>query len=577
MSFTVINPDETKFKAPIDETLMEKIRTNFDDHEGRIASGGSGGGGGLSFKVNGFLHDLKPYIGNNLQDSPAYQIDSGLVAGPQTFAGVKMFMRKSGTSGQTRIDIKRKVRVDHTIESIDYQMNFATQSIGRLGSALPTQAVSRRTPTISTQAINRAKSTESVEAVVNLGNGRARYNFSGGVLLDSDYEVGRLIEFSSMNNGSNNGDFRILEVNPDGYPGVVVDNGSAVTDITPGGNANLNLFEYVFTNPVDVDGFKVGEFATMNGHSVAGNNGSFEIVKINFGGNNLIVWNENTTGTTQGAPAGTVDSRRFVYTFSAPVDETNYFIGELALMSSHSSGNNNGNFEIVAINEAGNNLVVINPNGVVQAGAAGNAQTNRWIYSVLTPPTEKIAVGDLFGAFNHSNGGNNGIFEVKELERFALNNIIIYNPSGATQSGAAGTIRSEKMIISFGSDLSAFYTANRSLVTVKNTASVFTNKLYFEVVEINRGGGAAYNVVVKVPDALTEATSFAQLYAKGQIDMESRSLFSTLPKIDAGENPDFGGNDAVFVSEAVPEDSILSLDLVELADGETLDLSVQLS
>lgn len=576
MTFTPINPSETAFKAPIDETLMEKIRENFDDHESRIGSGGSGGGGSIAFKVNGGLATLKALVDD---DPEAGRIlDGAFVSAGQSFTRARLFLKINGDSGQTRIDIKRHRRVNHPITFMNHQLDRAIQSVGRVGSSLATQAITKRTPQISTQAINRAKSTLTVDSVFDLGSGKARYNIQGGSLLDSDYQVGKKIKFSSMNNGSNDGEFTILEVNPDLYPGIVVDNGSAVTDATPGGSADLQFFEYVFTNPADVQGFKVGELARFQSHSNSSNNGDLEIVRINDGGNNLIVYNNTAGANADGTPSGTCDSLRMVFTFAAAVLTTDYFVGEKMNASGHTSGNNNGNFKIVEINESGNNLIIINNNTLtVQAGSGGSVNTNRWTYSVNTDPSTDIAVGDNIEFYSMTSGNNDGTFELLELNRFALNNLTIYNESGVTQGSAAGNVRSDLVVIGFDTDQADFYEAGRSIATIKGVqidgVDMSENNGFFDVVEINRGGGSATNIVCLIPNLINETNS-----PLGQVDLESRSLFdSDLPTIETGEDIIFSGATAVFNPASVESDSMVALDVLELPEGLPEDLSVDLS
>ena len=365
MTFTVIDPTETEYKAPLDETLMEKIRTNFDDHEARIGAAG-GGGGGVSFKVNGVLSDLRPYIGNNEQDSIAYQLDASFISAEQSFTRCRLFMRKTGDSGKTVVDVKRKKRLNHTIESIDYQMNLSTQAIAILGSALSTQAISLKTPTISTLLINREKSQESVSEILSLGSNKFRLNLEGS-LLDSDWKVGEKILVGSATNGGNNGEFTIDEVNSDGYPSIVITNGSGVEEFSSPAVVDLQMFQYVFTNPADSAGFIVGEEAIFSGHTTGANNGTFTIVRVNDAGNNLIVYNQNAGATTQGAAAGTVQTTLFVYTFGSAVLTTDYFIGEKMTAASHTNPANDGQFVIRAINEGGN-IVFKDEPGLVRGG-----------------------------------------------------------------------------------------------------------------------------------------------------------------------------------------------------------------
>lgn len=569
MAFIPIAPSETAFKAPIDETLMEKIRENFDDHESRIGTGG-GGGGGISFKVNGSLVKLKAQLDTNPEVGRV--LDGATITGGQTFTRVRAFLKKNGTSGQTQIDIKRHVRVDHPITFMNPQLDRSVDSIGRLGSPLATQAITNRTPDISTQAINFAKSTLTVESAIRQSDGNTRYHVAGS-LLDADYKVGSFVTISGMSLGANNGSFEILEVNPDGYPGFILNNTSGVLEIGSGGSADLHLFEYVFTNPVDTLGFKVGESFTATGHSNGAMNGGFLIERINDNGNNIIAFVNSAAATTQGAPAGTVECRRHVYTFSNPVDDTVYFPGEVMFASGHSNGNNNGEFLIVEVNESGNNLVIFNSQAVVQAGSGGQVESERWIVSTNTDPGPDIDVGDIV-RISGASGGNDGDFDVKELNRFGLNNFIIYNPSGVSQ-GAAGAVRSEKVVVGLSQDFSSSYIIGKSFARIINVDPFGTASRngFYKVVETNRGGGAATNIVCLIPGFDTDIDA-----PIGQVDLEARSIFaSNLPTIPTGEDLDVAGDTAVFEPTSVEPNSVIALDVLELPEGLPEDLSVDLS
>lgn len=567
MAFTVIPLTDVDFKSPIDETLMTTIKEDLDDLDQR-ASGG-GGGGGIQFKVNGSLATLKALIDSD--PSYGYTLDGSTVTPGQSYSRVRMFMKKNGTSGKTVIDIKSRTRVLHTITNIDHQMNLLTQAVGRVGSPLSTQAVTKRTPQINTLAINRVKSQENIDSVIIVEAGvSARYNLEGS-LLDADWKVGKKVKVTGCTNGANNGEFTILEVNTDNHPCLILANTAAVQELASPGALNLQFFEYVFTNPVDTNGFKVGEFATLAGHTLAANNGLGEIVRINDGGNNLLFYNSTTGADTQGAPAGTADCTRWVYTFASAVNTGDYFIGDTMNASGHSSGANNGNFLIREVNDSGNNLVVTNLTGAVQAGAAGSVNTNRWTYTLDQDPSSKIQVGDKFRAAGHSSANNNGDWTIDEVNRFGLFNITIFNENGVTQAGVAGTVKSELVIVSFPADQSAAYVANKSLAYLRGTKDAL-NDGEFPVIEINRGGGANYNIVIKN----IEATP--QLFPMGQVDSVGRSLFLVRPQIDVTEGDlATGGSAATFDSFSAPANSIVTMDVIELPDGLPEDLSIDLS
>jgi hypothetical protein len=191
--FVPIPSTDLDFKSPIDETLMLQLMENdqflFDN-----LGGGGGGGGPIQWKLNGPLSNLRGSIAS--LPEKGYRLDGAMISTAQGWSRVRLGLSEVGTGGQVKIDIKRHVRVNHTITAIEHQMNLATQAIGRLGSPINTQAISLRTPTISTQAINRTKSQMNVQDIISLGSNRWRLNIEGGVLLDSDWKVGEAILIS---------------------------------------------------------------------------------------------------------------------------------------------------------------------------------------------------------------------------------------------------------------------------------------------------------------------------------------------------------------------------------------------
>lgn len=579
MAYVYVPNTDIDFKSPIDETLMLQMRDNDEFLLASISAGGTPSP--LQFKVNGPLAVLRGQITSNIDNGN--QIDGAMISEVQGWSRVRLGLRKSGSGGKVRIDIKRHRRVNHAITSIAHQLELTTQSVGRLGTAINTQAITLRTPTISTQAIVRTKAQINIQDIISLGSNRWRLNLEGGVLLDADWLAGQKAVISGATNGTNNKEITIDYTNEDGHPSLIFTSVTGVNELNSPGVVNLQMFTYTFVNPVIAAGFALGESAIFAAHTTAANNGTFAIVRINDGGNNIIIYNTTTGAIPQAGVVGTVQSTRWVYTYLTAVLTTDYVVGESVLTATHTTPANNGTFVIRAINDGGNNLVVTNVAGVAQAGAVGTSNTNRWIYTFTPDPSLSIAVGDLISGFSHTAGGNNIVgLDVKELKRLALNNLIVYNVNGVLQAGAAGSVRSEKMIISFISSQAASYLINRSLITIKNAFDVNNNKVYLPVIQIDRGGGANYNVTVKNPAALTSAASLTQAYPMGQVDYESRSLFSTLPEISvssvtsSSDEPCFGGSGAVFYAGTVLTDSIISLDVIELPTGLPQDLSVDL-
>ena len=309
----------------------------------------------------------------------------------------------------------------------------------------------------------------------------------------------------------------------------------------------------------------------LQGHSNANLDGFKEIVRTNDGGNNIICY--VTNGVEQGAPSGTATNLRLRYTVAETVDPENYVVGELADFSGHSAGTNNGFLPIVAINEGGGNNVVIlnatNGGGAVQAGAGGNVNTRRMVVSTGVDPDTLIEVGDLVKISGRAQSTQNGNFEVKLVKKFTLNNFVIYLGSLNNSSGAGGTYTTEKKIVTFREDFSAFYVAGESKVQLEGIADGAQ-----DVTEINRGGFSNYNVVIKAID-LNE-----QLPAAGRVAREIRSIFLTRPRLEYIENKPRNlqvDSSATFKVGGVEADTILTLEIIEVPEGLPSTLVLSLS
>jgi len=227
--------------------------------------------------------------------------------------------------------------------------------------------------------------------------------------------------------------------------------------------------------------------------------------------------------------------------------------------------------EIAALNASGTDLVVIYPSGAVQGGSGGSVETLRWTYAFIVDPAPDISIGDIVIFSGCTSANNDGQFDVREIDRFALNNVVIYNEIGVTQGGVAGDARSERVVVGFDTDFSSDYDTARSFALLKGFVNTANNG-EFRVVETNRGGGAAKNIVI------LHALAVEELVPIGQVDLETRSLFnSPLPEIPTGEDVVFAGASATFNPATVESDAMITLDILELPDGLPEDFSIDLS
>lgn len=571
-------------KSPIDERLMQAIRQDLYDLDAAIAAAGAFD---YQFKLNGYLKRLR--IGDGTTTFiPRRRVDGSMISKATTFTSARVMLEQPGDSGTLEVDIRRYTTPNVALAGIEHLFTDAITSIGRAGSSLSTQSITRTASQISTQSISRWKSQLSIQSIVpvsrafselgdvygNTYRNMYRINLSGTV--DSDWKAGDTVTVASASNSGNNGTFTILFTNLDGGNNVVVNNSSGAAQDSVAGTVDLDAWKYVFTNPVDSE-FVAGEYAVFASHTNAANDGNKIIYATNQGGNNIIV--KSSTGVAQGSAAGNANNTRWKYALAsaAPSD---YVVGEAAFMSSHSSGSNDGNFLIVAVNSGGNNIVVSNYSGVAQGGAAGNIQTQRWTYVFSSDPSSEVSAGDYVWTDDATSSINRGQFVVKQVNRSGGFNIVVYNSSGTTQASSGGNMQSSKVKVKFSADQSSYITTSSRLTLFGLPVGSDGMGLDgdYDVTEVNRGGGGNYNAVV----SMYLAPRSRSVSASGRLVLESKSLFDTRPSITY---TDFAGKwaqlstNAVFnaTQAVVPANTLIMMDILNIpANGEPRNLTVQL-
>jgi hypothetical protein len=443
--------------------------------------------------------------------------------------------------------------------------------VANINPALATQSVTRSTAQINTQSITVAKTVLNTQSIINVGTNRWRYNLDSAP--DADWIVGDYILISGSTNAANDGTFQIVEVNHSGYPSVVVTNVSGVSQTAAAGTVQLQLFSYNFINPVDSQ-FVVGDKVELASHTSALSDGQKVIYKVNQVGNNI--WIKDQTGIAQGGVAGTADVLRWKYALSSAAPSPDFTVGEYAEMSGHSNPANDGTLKITALNLTTNNIVVYNESGVVQGGVAGSIGTNRWIYSLPSSPNANVTSGDTVQLESHTSSNNDGVFTVKEVSRGGIDNIVIYNESGVSQGSAAGFVRHTRKLVKFSSDQSANYTT-LSFVELQNCENALYNysnyKAQYQVLQVNRGGGSNYNIVIDAP------MNPKQLSPAGFISLEMKSLFTsdfdTSVSLTGNTPNQFISSSTIsFVSGLIPAGTPIGLYILEYPNGKASDLTV---
>lgn len=561
MSFVSLSTSQVQAKAPVDEALMQQIKANEDDLNSRLLLTKAFP---VAFKFNGEL--------GLLPTSKWRRFDGALMSIATTFLDSKLYLERPGFSGTLEVDARKVTRPNTQVTAIARLFNSAINSIARTGSSLSTQSITRSSAQINTQSITAFKATINVSSIVLLGSNLVRYNLAS--LPDSDWVVGDSVTFSGCSTGANNLTAVIVRIGDDGGNNIVISNASGVAQSGSAGSALLLAFSYNFTNPVSSQ-FAVGEQVKFNAHTSGVNDGSFAVYARNSGGNNLIV--KNSAGATQGGAAGTADTNRWIYAQTGSVSTTDYIVGEKAHMNGHTNVANDGDFPITNVNSGGNNVIVYNSAGVVQGGTTGTVNTNRWTYFFSSDPAGGISAGDSVVIAGTTSGGNSGTFVVGQVDRSTSDNVVIYNVSGVAQGGAGGTLQSLKTKVSFSSDQSAVYSTD-SFVELYDSPQAGMDDQSLQVLQVNRGGGSNFNVVVSCAGAVEAAGN------AGRIIFESRSLFSTRPSLTLPTNVTNSTNrhgqvatNGVFNAYAtVLSGDMIAVDITRLPLGHPANIVLQL-
>jgi hypothetical protein len=565
MAFVVIPATDIDAKSPVDDTLMGNIKTDLDDLDSRVITAGA-----KPFQLE--LQGKLKYLSGQYRS-----ICYGIVNEAFQPSRCRFMLKKSGTSGSLGFDLRTHTSPKTPITGIDYQYSASTSSIAQQGSALNTQSIARATTQISTQSITHAKAAANVQSIIllgyvdGLGSSLVQYNLD--VAIDSDTLVGDSIVMASCSNAQNDGTHVIIAKNHNGGNNVVVSNVGGVAQTSAAGTAQIKIMSYNFTNPVN-SLFGAGYSHVFASHSTAANNGTLLVYAINQSGNNI--WVKNPTGATQGGVAGTADTNFFTFALSSAASSTDYIVGESAKTASHTSAlNDSGALPIIAVNSGGNNLVLYNSVGVTQGGVAGTINTNRWKYNLPSDPSSQVTAGDTMYFSSHSSAANNGTFTIKEV---TSSTVVVYNTAGVAQGGAAGLSATTRKLVKFASDQSSVYSTS-SYIEMQNCVNTLYNYKStlapFRVLQVNRGGGANYNVVIDNPTAPSQASP------AGYVQVEMKSIFNTAPTLASDvtsleANQNIVGTSTDFITATIAAQTPVMLYLTSIPSGDPRDLTVTL-
>lgn len=107
MSFTALNTGEVASAQPVTTTLLDKIRTNFDDHEDRITAveDSLSEDPPIILRVNGYYSALGASSSSTYYPNGLLKTTLNLDI---TITGVRLIIDDAGSGGTTEIDLKYK-------------------------------------------------------------------------------------------------------------------------------------------------------------------------------------------------------------------------------------------------------------------------------------------------------------------------------------------------------------------------------------------------------------------------------------------------------------------------------------
>ena len=422
-----ISSTQTDCESPVDDNLMDSIRQDLDYLDTLLALGTNV----ITWNASGDLYLLNDY------KDPVDTITNYKEFLPTV---LKVTMKRSGLTGNCVFDILEQ-KGNFTpipIASISGCIGSSIQAIARVPT-YNTQSISKYTPDISTQSITRAKSALSVVSVQNVG--------------------GNLWEYTTLTGPDNDW------------------------------NPTHSDYDHIYTPFVG----SVQMTVTISGCSNAANNGNFQIVEVNRAGHWSIVVN-NASGVAEGS-GGSINLNLWSYNFTNPVDasffrKTKASQTRSVYFQGHTSGGNNGNFVPYKINQSGNNIWVLNPSGVAQAGVAGTVNSCLWTFAFSTSAlsddfSDGDRVNDEIGTTNpnsdyefvttagHTSGLNNDSSHVVYSRNDGGNNVVLWRGggTGAVQAAPAGTVQSFRWIYSTLNAVPSFVTAGDYVTTTGCTSA----------------------------------------------------------------------------------------------------------
>ena len=525
----LIEENQTDAKSPIDQLLMDSIRENLERIDDKASEALNSAGGNIAFKVNGTLSQLDlvgaPESGEKLDGAfitsqrvitkaRAYIKEQG-VGGNFSF---DINRRKTINYGIDRIENLFTANIQQVSRA---SADLNTQSIERANPDLATQSIGYLEPSIGINSIVNITGTQwrvnldgsglldttiyevgdyvelsnttgnlndgifqilevnkdnAYNLVLDIAAGTAQLSAEGDLILNAvsynlasiapseAYEAGEIVTMVNHTDPSNDGDFTIFRANYSGNNIIIKKSSAVIEQGTPAGEVQTNRYKYNYLAAVNAEAFAVGENIDLSSHTDIANDGTFEIKAVNFGGSNIVVYNFG--GSLQATPAGTARTFRFIYLLN--LDPAGILeVGDSVDITACTDPNNNGTFDIVALNfNLTDSFVIYNTLGVDQALPAGAADKTEKVIVLYADPSAFFLAGqskvEILGT---ESGTNDGTFLVKDVNRTGISqyNLVVDIAGGAAQALPAGQIISEISSI-FTEDIN--FTVDSNLFTI---------------------------------------------------------------------------------------------------------------
>lgn len=504
MSFINLTDAEIDPESPVDDTLLEKIQLALADLDARTTAIKTFP---YEIRASGPLENYNPLYGKRKRIGGVTRLEA------QTFTSCRLTLEVPGSSGTLEVDIRKNKRVDIPIVSMHRKFNSGITSIAQITPNLATQSITRSTSQIATQSITSWKAAINVQSIILLGSNLVRYNLAsapdadwkvgdtinaasctaggnnghftivrinddgfpsvivtnasgveqtgavGTVTLDAwafnftnpvdtEFVAGEIALFGSHTSGPTNSSWTIYAVNSGGN-NIIVKSSVIVAQGGAAGVVDVARMVYTFSSAAPSD-LVVGESLLASGHTNAANDGGFTITAVNFGGNNVVVYNQN--GVVQGGAAGLVNTKRWIIALAS--DPTSFFtVGEYVVIENTTSANNIQSTPVKQINRGGtNNLIIYNaPNTMVAQGGAAGSASHQYMkvnfaadQSLIFSTASQI---ELVGIVNTSNLGAYDVAGVNFGGGANYNVLITILNGGSEQNCPAGRVTIESRSI----------------------------------------------------------------------------------------------------------------------------------